>query len=82
MSDENGDKGGPNDKRCMMEARLEGLQPVAVTQLAETLDDAIDGAAGELTRLIEHTLGRLKDLRRARTDPPPPGATLTLFPDR
>jgi ribosome-associated translation inhibitor RaiA len=82
LSDENGDKEGENDKRCMMEARIEGLQPVAVTQLAATLDDAIDGAAGELTRLIEHTLGRLKDLRRARTDPPPPGAALTLFPDR
>ena len=82
LSDENGDKGGQNDKRCMMEARLEGLQPVAVTQLATTLDDAMDGAAGELARLIEHTLGRLTDLQRIRTDPPPPGSTLTVFPDR
>jgi hypothetical protein len=27
LSDENGDKRGQNDKRCVMEARLEGRQP-------------------------------------------------------
>jgi hypothetical protein len=78
LTDEDGDKNGQNDKRCMMEARLEGRQPVAVTQLAATLDEAVDGAAGELTRLIEHTLGREEDLRRGRTDPPPRGAKLAV----
>ena len=61
LSDENGDKPGENDKRCLMEARLEGRQPIAVTHQAATLAQAVDGAADKLTRLIENTLGRLRD---------------------
>ena len=59
LSDENSAKGGNDDKRCMMEARLEGRQPVAVTDEAASIDQAIDGAAKKLKRSIEHTLGRL-----------------------
>jgi ribosome-associated translation inhibitor RaiA len=72
LSDENSDKGGQNEKRCVMEARLEGRQPVAVTDQAETLDQAVDGAADKLARLIESTLGRLHDQASRRTDPPEP----------
>ena len=73
LSDENGDKSGQNDKRCMMEARLEGHQPIAVTDEAATVDKAVDGAADKLARLIESTLGRLRDQKSHRTDPPLPG---------
>jgi ribosome-associated translation inhibitor RaiA len=66
-----------NDKRCMMEARLEGRQPIAVTHQAATLDEAVDGAAGKLTGLIESTLGRRSDQQSRRTDPPPAGSKLT-----
>ncbi len=77
LSDENSHKSGQNDKRCVMEARLEGRQPIAVTHQAATLDQAVDGAADKLTRLIESTLGRLSDQKSRRTDPPPPGPKLT-----
>ena len=70
LSDENGDKKGENDKRCMMEARLEGRQPIAVTHQAATLDQAVDGAADKLTRLIESTLGRRRHQESLRSDPP------------
>ena len=70
LSDENGDKQGENDKRCMMEARLEGRQPIAATHQAATLDQAVDGAADKLTRLIESTLGRGRHQESRRTDPP------------
>ena len=70
LSDENGDKQGENDKRCMMEARLAGRQPIAVTHQAETLDQAVDGAEDKLTRLIESTLGRGRHQESRRTDPP------------
>ena len=73
LSDVNGDKSGPGDKRCMMEARLEGRQPVAVTYQAATLDQAVDDAADKLTRLIESTLGRRSDQANRRTDPDPQG---------
>jgi len=73
LSDENSDKkGGNDDMRCVMEARLEGRQPVAVTHHAATLDQAVDGAADKLASLIESTLGRLRDQKRVRTDPTPP----------
>ncbi len=75
VSDEDGNKRGQNDKRCVMEARLQGRQPVAVTSQAATVDEAVDAAAGELTRLLEHTLGRVQDQRIRRTDPPPAGST-------
>jgi ribosome-associated translation inhibitor RaiA len=78
LSDENGDKSGQNDKRCLMEARLKGRQPVAVAHQAATLDAAVAGAAGQLTRLLEKTLERLRDQRSDRTDPPPPGSTRTV----
>lgn len=78
LSDENSDKkGGTRDMRCMMEARLEGRQPIAVSHQAATLDLAVDGAAGKLTRLIESTVEKLHDQRIRRTDPLLPGQKLT-----
>jgi ribosome-associated translation inhibitor RaiA len=61
LSDENGEKTGVRDKRCMMEARLEGHQPIAVTDEADSLDEAIAGAADKLKRSLDHTLGRVHD---------------------
>jgi ribosome-associated translation inhibitor RaiA len=71
LGDENAGKSGNNDKRCMIEARLEGLQPVAVTEHAPTVAQAIDGAAERLVHRLEHTLGRLHD-RHRHTAPPAP----------
>ena len=69
LSDENGHKSGTNDKRCVMEARVEGRQPLVVTHHAETLYPAITGAADKLTRLIDSTLGRAARSETApRTD--------------
>jgi ribosome-associated translation inhibitor RaiA len=72
LSDESSRKSTPNDKRCVMEARIEGRQPVAVTNHAATVDEAVDGAAHKLAKLIENTLGRLSHQKRHRTDPAGP----------
>jgi ribosome-associated translation inhibitor RaiA len=64
LSDQNSDKSGQDDKRCMMEARLEGRQPTAVTHQAASLGDAVDGAVDKLKRSLESTLERLKEHRR------------------
>ena len=80
VTDENGPKNGTNDMRCAMEARLERHQPIAVTHEAATLHQAVDGAADKLARLIEHTLGRLRDERRHRTDPPPREPEVPVHP--
>ncbi len=63
LSDENGGKKGPHDQRCMLEARLEGRQPVAVTEHAATLEQAVHGAAHKLAHLLDSALGRLHDHR-------------------
>lgn len=59
LSDVNSDKGGENDKRCLIEARLAGLQPTAVSHQAPSLDLAVDGASEKLKTALERTRGRL-----------------------
>ena len=63
LSDENASKSGQRDQRCMLEARLEGRQPVAVTDQAATVEQAVHGAAQKLAHLLDSTLGRLHDHR-------------------
>jgi len=63
LNDVNGDKQGANDKRCMLEARVGGLKPIAVTHQAETMAEALHGAAEKLERALTHALGRLAETR-------------------
>ncbi len=69
LSDENSHKKSDNDKRCMMEARLEHTQPIAVTHQTDNLDQAIRGASEKLIRSIESHLGKLRD-QKVRDRPP------------
>lgn len=64
LGDENGAKAGSDDKRCMMEARVENRHPIAVTHHAATVGEAVDGAAGKLKRSLAHDLERLNGQRR------------------
>jgi ribosome-associated translation inhibitor RaiA len=61
LSDVNGPRHGTDDKRCLLEARLAGLQPLAVSHQADTLHSAITGATKKLARTLDSTLGRLND---------------------
>ncbi len=59
LSDENSDnKSGAQDKRCLMEVRLAGRQPIAVSHQAPTVDLAVDGAAEKMKRSLDSVLGR------------------------
>jgi ribosome-associated translation inhibitor RaiA len=60
LSDVNAEKGGSDDKRCLLEARLAGLRPITVDHQAGTFAHAIDGAAGKLQRALSSTLGKLR----------------------
>lgn len=72
LSDENSDKKtGHKAIRCMLEARVEGHRPLAVTNNASILEEAVVGAAEKLNRLIENTLGRQREQQSRRTDPAP-----------
>jgi hypothetical protein len=58
LSDDNGAKSGPDDKRCVMEARAGSIQPVAVTHRGANVDEAIHGAAAKLKRSLANELAR------------------------
>lgn len=59
LSDENKSRNGDSDKRCTLEARLNGHNPLAVSHHGESQDLAFRGAVQKLIRLLEHTLGKL-----------------------
>lgn len=59
-----GEKSGPDDKRCLLEARVTGLKNIAVKHQAESLHMAIEGAADKLTRALESALGKQQDRER------------------
>jgi len=61
LSDENGDKEGFNDKRCMIEARISGMKPIAVINHANTHEQAVEGAVDKLKTSLDTTLGRLRN---------------------
>ncbi|MGV3569803.1 MAG: HPF/RaiA family ribosome-associated protein [Ramlibacter sp.] len=60
LTDENhAAKGGGNDKRCMLEARMNGRAPVAVTNFAANQDLAFRGATEKLVHALDHHFGKL-----------------------
>ncbi|MDO9594406.1 MAG: HPF/RaiA family ribosome-associated protein [Lutibacter sp.] len=61
LSDENGQKDALNDKRCLVEARLEGMKPIAVTNIANNHEQAVDGAIDKLISTLETKFGRLNN---------------------
>ena len=58
LSDENAGKGGAAAFRCVMEARVNGRAPIAVTNDAASLDAAVNGSVHKLVRATEHAIGR------------------------
>lgn len=65
LSDENSEKGGTRDKRCLMEARLEGRHPIAVTHQAGNLNEAINGAAKKLKASLNSIIGKLSSHKKS-----------------
>lgn len=68
LSDENSSvKQDGADKRCLIEARFEGQDPVAVTEHAATVGQAITGAADKMQRKLGTLVGKLRD-KHGRVD--------------
>jgi len=67
LDDENGAKGGIDDIRCTIEARVIGQQVLAVTEHAASVAQATQGAAGKLSRSLDSALGR--QLAKQRSTP-------------
>lgn len=58
LSDQNGKKEGLNDILCMLEARIEGKQPLAVTCQTDTAEKAVSGALNKLKAMLETVIGK------------------------
>lgn len=65
LSDRNAHKSGDGESRCTLEARLAGLEPIAVSEHEATLHQAINGAAEKLLRAVDSALGKLQSHQRA-----------------
>jgi ribosome-associated translation inhibitor RaiA len=62
LSDENSDKkSGAADMRCLLEARLKGRQPIAVTAESTNLEGAVEEAARKMRRSMDSILGKLQN---------------------
>ena len=69
LTDENAGKSGPGDKRCKMEARPKGHQPILVSHDADSLTQAVEGAAQKLEHALEHLFGKLRGKRTVTLAP-------------
>lgn len=61
VSDENGDRGGVHDKRCVIEVRPAGREPISVTDQAGSIDQAASGALNKAATALDRTFGKLTD---------------------
>lgn len=67
LTDENSRaKISEDDKRCVLEARPAGRSPLSVTHHGGTVQQAVEGAAEKLEKVLEKTLDRL-DQYKGRT---------------
>jgi hypothetical protein len=64
LSDENASRRSADDKRCLLEARPEGRNPIAVSHQASTLLLAVEGASEKMARAIDSDIGRQRSQRR------------------
>ncbi len=60
LGDENSEKFGTDDKRCMIEARLAGKQPVAVINHSDTIEKAFNGAIDKIKKVLATTFDKMK----------------------
>ncbi|MFA5678603.1 MAG: HPF/RaiA family ribosome-associated protein [Pseudomonas sp.] len=63
INDENGEKAGAQDKRCQIEARARGLQPISVTHKSDSERLAVEGALDKLHAALTSQLGKLRNKR-------------------
>ncbi len=61
LSDENSDKSGLNDKKCLMEARLLNRQPIIVTDHSDNVGKSFVSSLNKLQRKIDSIVGKMRD---------------------
>lgn len=52
FTDENGEKVGTHDKKCLIEARPAGMQPLVVSDYADVTEKAFHGALDKMKKIL------------------------------
>ena len=60
LSDENSHKESKLDKKCVLEARPNGLKPIAVTCQEDTIEKAINGLIDKMKASLTKVVDRLQ----------------------
>ncbi|MGY4386105.1 ribosome-associated translation inhibitor RaiA [Pedobacter sp. UYP24] len=63
LSDENAGKTGPKDKRCLLEARPNGMEPLTVTANADTIESVVSSAIEKMKHVLDTEIGKLNAAR-------------------
>lgn len=80
LSDLNGPKPGVVDKRCLLEVRPKGKNPISVTHVAKQVEPAVRGASQKMQRLLETTFGKKSAAAKREAISPPmsPASNVTF----
>lgn len=60
LTDENSSRKTKDDKRCTLEAKLKTKNPLAVSGMGDTYDNAVTGAIHKLQAALDHAVGKMK----------------------
>lgn len=86
LNDVNSGKAGDDDKRCQLEARLAGTNPISVEHRAENVELALRGAGAAGSRSVQCAgqggCGRQKTRIDTPHGPQPGGVDIVLLPWR
>lgn len=58
LSDENSHKSGQRDKKCVLEARPRGLDPIAVTSQEDTVEKSLNNGLDKLKAALKSSFGK------------------------
>jgi ribosome-associated translation inhibitor RaiA len=61
LTDEDASKDGRHDKRCLLEAHVQGIPSIVVSDHAKTHEQAVSGAIEKMKTSLDTILGRIGD---------------------
>ncbi|MWB95808.1 HPF/RaiA family ribosome-associated protein [Flavobacterium sp. GA093] len=61
FGDENGEKFSVKDKKCVIEVRTAKLQPLTVTEHADSIEKAFQGALAKIKKSLTTTFEKMKE---------------------
>lgn len=61
FSDVNAAKSGENDKKCVIEARPKGLQPIVVTSFGNSIENAMSEGVNKMRASLDTAIGKMRN---------------------